>query len=276
MMLQTIAQKKLSKVEKDTGNMIGDVINNNYKTVTLNIGTVGRCLQRGLPNNLKIDEFTVDDYSKVHEHILSSIQDMVKINTDLIRCGCLATFHYINTIMAEHPSIDLGSDDIKARRDKLRYIVNEKEGYFRTLVKGLYNGVTKIKGKGGSFESAKETVELFMCIPGDNDGIIKRIRGYMSNAAPTSFLEQVGQTLENMVRCHIFKYVSELKNRVCTPFVSFIYNSIKHKCCTPHILTTLSAYVHYLELYLESRLGKESGRGSIPRFNRREGQIFDP
>ncbi|KAF8921664.1 hypothetical protein BGZ58_004052, partial [Dissophora ornata] len=191
--------------KRNPGNMIGDVLNVNYKTVTLNIGTVGRCLQRGLLN------YNTEDCPGLHEHILSTIRGLVRINTDLIRYGSLATFNYINIVMAEHPSINAESKDVEYRKEKLQYIANESQGYFKSLVKVLFYG-DKATGNLDYYKSAKSTAELFMAMPGDKKEMIQRLRE--CKTASSHFLEQIGQTLGDMIRCHIHAFVSELKKRI--------------------------------------------------------------
>ncbi|KAF9150337.1 hypothetical protein BGX20_005733, partial [Mortierella sp. AD010] len=191
--------------KRNPGNMIGDVLNANYKTVTLNIGTVGRCLQRGLLN------YNTEDCPGLHEHVLSTIRGLVRINTDLIRYGSLATFNYINIVMAEHSSISVGSEDVEYRKEKLQYIANESQGYFKSLVKVLFYG-DKATGDLNYFKSAKSTAELFMAMPGDKKEMIQRLRE--CKTVSSHFLEQVGQTLGDMIRCHIYAFVSELKKRI--------------------------------------------------------------
>ncbi|KAF9079924.1 hypothetical protein BGX27_005854, partial [Mortierella sp. AM989] len=152
--------------KRNPGNLIGDVLNSNYKTVTLNVGTANGCLQRGLLN------YKREDCLGVHEHILSTIRELVRINTDLIRYGCLATFNYINFAMAEHPSIDATSKDVEYRKEKLKYIANDSQYYFTSLVKVLYNADSK--GKTDYFKAAKSTVALFMEMPGNDEGVLQR------------------------------------------------------------------------------------------------------
>lgn len=188
--------------------MIGDVIKGCYKTVTLNVGTIKHRLQYGLKAN-----YNISNSSDVCQYLQSLIQDMVKLNSDLVRCGVMATFNYINTIMVEHPS-PTKLDDIRNRREKLQYITEERHGYFKTLVKGLYKGVDKISGGGPSFDSAKLTVNSFIASPGDKNDMMQRVSGYLGNTAPTSFLKMIGQTLADMIRCHIRAFVSELLKRV--------------------------------------------------------------
>ncbi|KAF9436836.1 hypothetical protein BGZ76_002832 [Entomortierella beljakovae] len=54
--------------------------------------------------------------------------------------------------MAESPSLE-GSTDITSRAEMIQYIIDDKHGFFMTLVKGLYHG-ERFHGKGPSFESA--------------------------------------------------------------------------------------------------------------------------
>ncbi|KAG0301123.1 hypothetical protein BGZ99_003560, partial [Dissophora globulifera] len=194
--------------KRNPGNMIGDVLDGNYKTVTLNLGTIDHRLQVGLQEN-----YGVRDDADVHRHILSTIQDIVKLNTDLIRCGTMATFNYINTVMSEHPSINIESPDVGIRKHKLQYIANDEFGFFKSLVKAIYHGDKGSKGKGDSFEAAVTATNLFKAMPGDKDRAMKRIEQYVGGSAPSHILEQVGQMLGDMVRCHIRAFVSELKKR---------------------------------------------------------------
>lgn len=199
--------------KRNLGNMVGDVLNGTFKTVTLNLGTIDHRLQLGLQKN-----FNSSNCPEVQQQIQSTLQDIAKLNTDLIRCGCMATFNYINTVISKHPSISAGSNDIKTRHDQLEFIAYDKHGFFKTLVKALYHG-EGIKGKGPSFDAAIQTTELFINIPG-NQGLRERISGYLNRTAPSHILEQIGQTLADLVRCHVRAFVSELKKRVCVPSMS--------------------------------------------------------
>ncbi|KAF9959264.1 hypothetical protein BGZ65_000612 [Modicella reniformis] len=95
--------------KRTPGNLIGDVLNSNFATVTMNEGTIHHRLQRGLQQN-----YHADDHLELSQHIESTIEGLVKINTDLIRCGSLATLNFINEneIMATRPSIDPTSEDV--------------------------------------------------------------------------------------------------------------------------------------------------------------------
>ncbi|KAG0005882.1 hypothetical protein BGZ65_009910 [Modicella reniformis] len=133
--------------------------------------------------------YGTNDSHDVKQHIQSTIQGLVKLTTDLIRCGIMATFNYINTIMAEHPSINSGSDNIRTRHVKFQYINDGKHGFFKTLVKGLYHGEDKIRRTGASFDLAVETIKLFKAIPGDKNDELQRIHDSLDNGAPTSYLD---------------------------------------------------------------------------------------
>ncbi|KAF9987432.1 hypothetical protein BGZ65_003642 [Modicella reniformis] len=65
---------------RNLGNMIGDVLNGNFQTVALNIGTIGPRPKCGIQKNYKADHSI-----SVINHIQSTIQDLVKLNTDLVR-----------------------------------------------------------------------------------------------------------------------------------------------------------------------------------------------
>ncbi|KAF9344234.1 hypothetical protein BGX26_004622 [Mortierella sp. AD094] len=100
--------------KRNPGNIIGDVVKSSYKTVTLNLGTIDPRFRSGLQINYK-----ANDSHGVREYIQLLIQDLVKLNTDLIRCGVMATFNYINMVMARYPSIT-EPEDIKSRLEKLQ------------------------------------------------------------------------------------------------------------------------------------------------------------
>ncbi|KAG0241729.1 hypothetical protein BG011_003456, partial [Mortierella polycephala] len=106
--------------------------------------------------------------------------------------------------------------DIAARRENFQFIAYDKHGYFGTLVKALYHGEDDIKGRGPSFDAAVRTVKMFKAMPGDKSRLIQRIGSCLDHSAPSHILEQVGQTLGDMVRCHIRAFVSELRKRVAT------------------------------------------------------------
>ncbi|KAG0304984.1 hypothetical protein BGZ98_004744 [Dissophora globulifera] len=211
------SRKARQQTEKDTGvpkkrrkrnpgNMVGDVLNGTFKTVTLNLGTTDHRLQLGLQKN-----FNFRNCPEVQQHIRSTLQDIAKLNTDLVRSGCMAILNYINTVISGHPSISAGSNDIEIRRGQLEFIAYDKHGFFKTLVKALYYG-EDIRGTGPSFGAAIKTAVSFGDIPG-NEGLKKRISKYLNSAAPSHILEQIGQTLSDMVRCHVRAFVSELKKR---------------------------------------------------------------
>jgi hypothetical protein len=190
--------------KRNVGNMVGDVLKSTFKTITLNVGTISSRLQRGLDKNFQSTEDDVADY------IDATIQDLVKLNTDLIRSGILATFNYINVVMAKHPSIAENT----IRREKLQYIADDQHSFFHTLVKGLYRWGQDLKGSGESFKAALEAIELYKDMPGDKNDFMERISGYLNGGMSRHFLEQIAQTLADMVRCHIRAFVSELRKRV--------------------------------------------------------------
>ncbi|KAF9408979.1 hypothetical protein BGZ76_005768, partial [Entomortierella beljakovae] len=190
--------------KRNLGNMVGDVLNKSYKMVTLNIGTIDACLEQGLKNN-----YGLVDCNDAKDAIQTTIQNLVRLNTELIRNGIMATFNYINTVMTEHPSIVPGCADIKHRNDNFQYISEDKYGYFRTLVKGLY--YNSISSKEPSVNSVLKTIDIFKSLPGFEKGMLQVVKEY---PVSSHFLDQVGQTLENMVRVHIRAFVSELKKRI--------------------------------------------------------------
>lgn len=195
--------------KRNPGNMIGDVLNSNFATVTMNMGAIRPRLQHGLEQN-----YQANDYLKLSRHIESTIEGLVKINTDLLRCGSLATLNYINEIMAAHPSIDPDSEDVEIRCKRFKYIAGESHGFFKTLVKGLYHWNNELNGKGESFDSASAAIRSFREMPGDKNAMMQRVMEHLNGAAPATFLEQVGQTLGDMVRCHLRAFIPELQKRV--------------------------------------------------------------
>ncbi|KAF9914938.1 hypothetical protein FBU30_002289, partial [Linnemannia zychae] len=128
--------------KRNPGNMIGDVLGNIFAMTSMNLGTIHHRLSRGLQLT-----YHADDYSELSQHIESTIEGLAKLNTDLIRCGSIATFNYINTIMATYSSVNPNSGDIERRRLLFKHISNES-GFFKTLVKGLYHWDDEIKGSG--------------------------------------------------------------------------------------------------------------------------------
>ncbi|KAF9944684.1 hypothetical protein BGZ65_011725, partial [Modicella reniformis] len=83
--------------------------------------------------------YGANECKDVNQYIQSTIRDLVQINTDLIRYGSIAVLNHINTVMAEHPSVESGSQDIEIRRNKLQYIADEKH-----VDKALYYGEDQI------------------------------------------------------------------------------------------------------------------------------------
>jgi hypothetical protein len=79
------------------------------------------------------------------------------------------------------------------------------------------------------------TVKMFKAMPGDKSRLIQRIGSCLDHSAPSHILEQVGQTLGDMVRCHIRAFVSELRKRVCSPIMAFFFLSLPSRY--PHVLT---------------------------------------
>lgn len=208
--------------KRNLGNIVGDELSRLFKEVTLNIGTLTPCLQRGLNNNYA-------NGANVNNFIRSTIVGMAKINTDLIRCGVMATFNYINTVMSEHPSISPQSSDIKLRNGKLKHIAMDGNSFFNHLVKTLYgnSGSSGTEEKeedeeneapgssGKSTELGVQVATLFISTMGQKlDGLLKRIQGHVEAGVPAHFLEQIALTLANMIRCHIRAFVTELKIRV--------------------------------------------------------------
>lgn len=194
---------------RNLGNIVGDVVKKHFKVVTLNIGTINPCLRRGLMNNY---DAASDD---IYDFIRSTIPGMTKINTDLIRCGAMATFDFINTVMESHPSIDL-PPDIESRRRKLRHIEDDKSPFFTILVKRLFSEDRIVRGEAQeSTKVAEEAVASFKKTMGMKlDELLCRIRNYVKGGVASHFLEQIALTLADMIRCHIKAFVSELKLRV--------------------------------------------------------------
>ncbi|KAG0369353.1 hypothetical protein BGZ54_010184 [Gamsiella multidivaricata] len=141
--------------------MAEDVINSNFATVTMNFRTTDWLLPRGLQQN-----YGAGDYLEESQRIEPTTQELVKLNKDFIRCGSLATFNYINKIMAEHPSIYSDSEDIQIRRDILK-----------TIVKGMHHWDDGLKDSDDSFSLALTTLEPLKTILGDNDAVIQRVEG---------------------------------------------------------------------------------------------------
>lgn len=195
--------------KRNPGNMIGDVLNSNFATVTMNMGTIRHRLQNGLEQN-----YQANNHLKLSQHIESTIEGLVKINTDLIRCGSLATLNYINEIMAAHPSIDPASGDVEIRCKLFKYIAGESHGFFKTLVKGLYHWNNDLKGKGESFDSASAAIRSLREMPGDKNAMMQRVMEHLNGAAPSTFLEQTGQVLGDMARCHFRAFIPELQKRI--------------------------------------------------------------
>ncbi|KAG0282726.1 hypothetical protein BGZ98_006649, partial [Dissophora globulifera] len=110
--------------KRNPGNMIGDVLKSTHHVVTLNVGTVDQRLRVGLNKNYGCSS------RDVHQHIMSTLQDIVKLNTDLLRCGVMAVLNFINTVVADNPSISSNSSDIATRRDILQFLAYDKHGYF--------------------------------------------------------------------------------------------------------------------------------------------------
>lgn len=210
--------------------MVGDVLKSTHHVVTLNVGTVDHRLQVGLNKNYGCSS------QGVHQHIISTLRDIVKLNTELLRCGVMAVFNFINTVISDNPSINTNSSDIAARREIFQFIAYDKHGYFGTLVKALYHGEDDIRGHGPSFGAAVRTVKMFKAMPGDKSRLIQRIGSFLDHSAPSHILDQVGQTLGDMVRCHIRAFVSELRKRVCSPIMAiFLFWSLPGRY--PHVLT---------------------------------------
>ncbi|KAF9163129.1 hypothetical protein BGX20_001442, partial [Mortierella sp. AD010] len=189
--------------KRNVGNMVGDVLDRNYKMATLNIGTIESCFEQGLKNN-----YGVAKCNSVNGSIQLTIQNLVKLNTDLTRCGIMATFNYIK----RYHGRSFNRTWIYRHREpkKLQYISENRHGYFKTLAKGLYK--EDIKGKGESFDAALETIMRFKAMPGFEKGMLREVMDYGS--ASSRFMDQIGQTLGDMVRCHIRVFVSELKKRI--------------------------------------------------------------
>ncbi|KAI7820126.1 hypothetical protein BC939DRAFT_479080 [Gamsiella multidivaricata] len=167
----TWAQEHKKRRKRNARSMAEDVINSNFATVTMNFRTTDWLLPRGLQQN-----YGAGDYLEESQRIEPTTQELVKLNKDFIRCGSLATFNYINKIMAEHPSIYSDSEDIQIRRDILK-----------TIVKGMHHWDDGLKDSDDSFSLALTTLEPLKTILGDNDAVIQRVEGYLDIAAPSLF-----------------------------------------------------------------------------------------
>ncbi|KAF8976017.1 hypothetical protein BGZ46_008656 [Entomortierella lignicola] len=144
--------------KRNVGNMVGDVLNSNFNIVTLNIGTITPRLRNGLDKNYQAED------PSIATCIESTLSELAKLNTDLIRRGILVTFNYINHVMAEHPSV---TENI-AERDNLRHIADDKFPFFQLLVKSLYKK-EPVSSKDPSLGTVLEAIKLFDEIPGDKD-----------------------------------------------------------------------------------------------------------
>ncbi|KAF9347175.1 hypothetical protein BGX34_003339 [Mortierella sp. NVP85] len=193
--------------KRNVGKMIGDVLMGSFNMTTQELGTVHRRLEHSMQCN-----YNTPYLEDIITHIETTIEELVKSNTDLIRIGTLITFNFINTIMAQYPLID-DADSIVSRGDTFQYLSKEKYGFFKTLVKGIYHGETGISGQGPSFETAKQAIATFKAINNMPTDAMNEVTKIMDGALPSHFLDQVGQTLSDGIRAHMRAFVSELVMR---------------------------------------------------------------
>ncbi|KAG0300013.1 hypothetical protein BGZ98_009561 [Dissophora globulifera] len=125
--------------------------------------------KRNLGNMDGLEEKLRQLRQDIHQYIDSTIQEMVSLNTELLRCEAMAVITYVNSIMSSNPSISTSSVDIAIRRDSLQYIAHDRYGYFSTLIKAIYHIEDNIKASGTSFDAAVRTIKLFMAIPSEKD-----------------------------------------------------------------------------------------------------------
>ncbi|KAF9577211.1 hypothetical protein BGW38_007735, partial [Lunasporangiospora selenospora] len=125
----------------------------------MNVGAIGLRLRRGIQKNYSI---APNAFERVHRHLNTTLEQMAMASSHLIHHRTIATFNFINTTIAQHPSMHVTSEDIEVRKSNFQWIAEEKHSFFQTLVKGLYHGYQSIKGKGGSFSTAKLAIEAYL------------------------------------------------------------------------------------------------------------------
>ncbi|KAK3817252.1 MAG: hypothetical protein J3Q66DRAFT_369112 [Benniella sp.] len=140
----------------------------------LDIGTIHQRLSKGIKDN-----FHAENPSGLADYIESTIVEMAKLNTDLLRHDSIATQNYVNGVMSKHLSLDPSSTDNATRREKFRDIHTET-GFFKSLVKILYNSNTH--GSSPSYLAAVEAAQQFR--------------------------------LGDVIRTHVHAFILELKHRM--------------------------------------------------------------
>lgn len=201
---------------KDPTGAIDDILNFDYGTISMDFGTLKTQLSKGIESNMKGHRRKKKVLRRI---ILKTIQDMVRIGTDVIIIAQNAIAHYIALVTLTYPT--LSQQDIDARKADLQLLsVLTTKNVFGYILQDIFQwhhqGPTQGRARS---TTARETLLCDRILTEYNQALqsqnlnIPDVRGYVRQGLGP-FLQLAALTFADQFQGHYYRNISELVARL--------------------------------------------------------------